>query len=412
MSTRPDRTTTRFPDHTPRGVVFGGGSVGRGFIGEVLLDAGWSVTFVDASHELVTALATGSYPHDTVSSSGRQRKILTGFTTVPAQDVLAVARAVSDADVVFTSVGARNLPQVAPLIAAGLVDRHAAGCGPVDVFLAENIHDGSGVMRELLVGELQRRGVNSAEAVMKRVGIVETSIGRMIPVSTAAQRLEHPALVAVEPYRQLPFDLSACRAPVPDVPELLGRVDVDFSFYSDRKLYVHNFGHCFTAYLGSLAGKEEIAATIDDPRIVRVVRHAMYVTARSLAFKYGQPVNDLLDHADDLLERFANTSLHDTVQRVGRDPERKLQPGDRFFGALSLAVEWGDPSAVIPGVALAVHQLVRSRPDAQAALTVAPMRREVVKAVPGLAGRFDELLDSLLNGVDLNGFIRLLDRRI
>lgn len=385
------------PSSTRNGVIFGAGAIGRGFVGEILLDAGWGVTFIDADPDLVAALSAGSYPHDTVSSHGVSRKILTGCTALPAHNADAIRTAVAGAQVIFTSVGASNLPRIAPALSAGLAARHAANGGPVDVFIAENLHDGAAAMHSLVSEELRAIRVPDVAAVMDDVGFVETSIGRMIPVPTAAQKLEHPALVAVEPFRQLPFDLAACRAPAPDVPDLVGDDQMPFSFYGDRKLYIHNHGHCLSAYLGALAGYQEIAPAITDERVVTQVRAGMYATAEALARKYQQPLTHLVGHADDLLERFGNASLHDTVERVGRDPARKLQPGDRFFGTLSLTSEWGDPSVVIPGIALAAHQLILTQAAKDWAVAVAPVRRELSRITPHLVGRFDALLASLLS---------------
>ena len=379
-----------------QGLVFGAGAVGRGFIGEILSDAGWRVVFVDASPELVAALQQGEYPHDTVSSAGTVHKMVKGCTAIAAQDRDAVRAAVASSDVVFTSVGARNLPHIADSLAAGLADRHRAGSRAIDVFLAENLHDGAGVMRALLESELDGFGVDP-RAVLDRVGLVETSIGRMIPVPTAEQRREHPALVAVEPYRQLPFDRAACRAAVPDIPDLLGNADVDFGFYTDRKLYVHNQGHSLTAYLGELKGHREIATAIADPDVRASAAAAMHAAARALAAKYSQPESELLAHADDLLQRFGNTALHDTVERVGRDPERKLQMGERFLGALELTSDWGEPEPILPGIALATRQLVLSRPATAPDETIEAVRSEVARVTPGLVGRFDELLAGVLD---------------
>lgn len=397
MPLEPDVVPADRRSPTHNGVIFGAGAIGRGFIGEILLDAGWGVTFIDADPDLVAALSAGSYPHDTVSSHGVSRKILTGCTALPAHNSDAIRTAVAGAQVVFTSVGASNLPRIAPALSAGLAARHAANGGPVDVFIAENLHDGAAVMHGLVSEELSAMRVPDVAAVMHGVGFVETSIGRMIPVPTAAQKLEHPALVAVEPFRQLPFDLAACRAPVPDVPDLIGDDKVAFSFYGDRKLYIHNHGHCLSAYLGALAGYQEVAPAITDGRILAQVRAAMYAAAEALARKYQQPLTHLVGHASDLLERFGNVSLHDTVERVGRDPARKLQPGDRFLGALSLASEWGDPSIVVPGIALAAHQLILRHPAEDPAVVAAPVRRELFRITPHLAGRFDALLAGLLS---------------
>ncbi|MFA5206410.1 MAG: hypothetical protein WC708_18590, partial [Lentisphaeria bacterium] len=42
-------------------------------------------------------------------------------------------------------------------------------------------------------------------------------------------------------------------------------------------------------------------------------------------------------HLTDLLRRFGNRALGDTVFRLGRDPLRKLQPADRLVGAARVA---------------------------------------------------------------------------
>lgn len=401
-TTPPPSTDTTTPDRSRHGLVFGAGAVGRGFIGEIFLDAGWAVTFVETSPELVEALAAGWYPHDTVSSSGTTRKILTGCSALHSSDVDAVSEAVATADVVVTCVGARNLPHIAPTLARGLARRRTVGTGPLDILLAENLHDGPVVLMGLLAQHLDP---TEGDAVLGTVGIVETSIGRMIPVPTPAQRAEHPALVAVEPYRQLPFDVRACRAGVPAVPDLVSDEGVPFTHYVDRKLHVHNQGHCLTAYLGALAGHTEIAPAISDPRIAPVVRAAMETAAGALASRDGVDPAVLAEHVDDLLDRFANPGLGDTVERVGRDPERKLAPGERFLGALGVAARWGDAGPLLVGVALAAHRLAVTRPEEDPADVAAPVRAEVTRLVPHLAERFDDLFGALIAQAGIEEFL-------
>lgn len=52
-----------------------------------------------------------------------------------------------------------------------------------------------------------------------------------------------------------------------------------------------------------------------------------------LSQKYHVPFSDLHAHMNDLLHRFKNPYLRDTVLRVARDPVRKIQPSDRLVGA-------------------------------------------------------------------------------
>ena len=53
--------------------------------------------------------------------------------------------------------------------------------------------------------------------------------------------------------------------------------------------------------------------------------------------------NDLILHIDDLLIRFQNRYLGDTVFRVGCDLMRKLGPEDRIVGAIKTAIAYKLP---------------------------------------------------------------------
>jgi mannitol-1-phosphate 5-dehydrogenase len=70
----------------------------------------------------------------------------------------------------------------------------------------------------------------------------------------------------------------------------------------------------------------------------------MVESAIALSVRYGQPSTPLLEELDDLLHRFGNRALGDTVERVGRDPERKMAAGDRLLGAYAAAVEQHVPT--------------------------------------------------------------------
>jgi mannitol-1-phosphate 5-dehydrogenase len=59
------------------------------------------------------------------------------------------------------------------------------------------------------------------------------------------------------------------------------------------------------------------------------------------------PMKDLADHVEDLLNRFRNRVLQDTIFRVGHDLVRKLGSDDRFMGAVSLARQCNMPYDLI-----------------------------------------------------------------
>ena len=56
---------------------------------------------------------------------------------------------------------------------------------------------------------------------------------------------------------------------------------------------------------------------------------------------YRRSAHWLEAHTHDLLRRFTNRALGDTIFRLGRDPLRKLAPKDRLVGAARLAEKAG-----------------------------------------------------------------------
>jgi mannitol-1-phosphate 5-dehydrogenase len=75
------------------------------------------------------------------------------------------------------------------------------------------------------------------------------------------------------------------------------------------------------------------------------VREIMQQSAAALIKKYPDEFTEesLQNHIDDLLARFRNHALGDTLFRVGCDLPRKLGPDDRLVGAIKLAIEMNLP---------------------------------------------------------------------
>jgi mannitol-1-phosphate 5-dehydrogenase len=106
-------------------------------------------------------------------------------------------------------------------------------------------------------------------------------------------------------------------------------------------------GHVITAYYGFLSDCKYISDAVRNPAIRTIVEKAMEQSALALSRKYGIDICSIREHIDNLLYRFENPLLMDTVSRVGRDPVRKLAPNDRLTGALLLCREQDCPSTYI-----------------------------------------------------------------
>ena len=259
--------------------MYGGGNIGRGFIGALLSQSGYRVTFVDISEDVVTALQEkNTYPVRLVTSDSYQDMWIENVTAVNGKDAEATSDAIADCDIMATAVGARILKFIAPNIVAGLRKRWAKTDAPLNIIICENLMDANKVLEGMLKEQLTEE---ECALFDKTVGLVEASIGRMVPVQTAAMKDGEPLRVCVEPYCLLPVDKQAFRGEIPEIANMMPCEP--FDFYIKRKLYIHNLGHATCAYLGDLLGLEYIYQAIAVPEIKRLVENAMQESALALA---------------------------------------------------------------------------------------------------------------------------------
>ena len=320
-----------------KAVMYGAGNIGRGFIGALMSQSGYEVCFVDVDRDLVDKLNEAqAYTLRVISNEGHTDTLITNVSAIDGRDGEAVARAISSCDLMATAVGARILPRIAPLIAGGLKLRFEKGQAPLSIIICENLMNADKVLEGLLLEQLDGE---EQEMFHRSVGLVEASIGRMVPVQTDGMRLGDPLRVCVEGYGFLPVDRNAFKG---EIPKMEGLVPYSpFDFYLRRKLYLHNMSHAGCAYLGLYAGKTYIWEAIAEENIELLTQGAMLESIAALSAKYSAPFKALWDHAADLLYRFTNRALGDSCARVGGDIRRKLAAEDRLIGGALLCLSQG-----------------------------------------------------------------------
>jgi len=331
-------------------IQYGAGNIGRGFIGALFSQAGYKVDFIDVNMELINALNDRhSYPVEIVSNEGSVDVIIENVGGINGMDKEAVITAIANADAMATAVGVNIMPRIVPLITAGIKRRWEQGNeSPFNIIICENLIDADKLMKKLMFEEL-----SEAEQVKfeEKIGLVEASIGRMVPVMTEEMRKGDNLRVCVEEYCQLPVDGAAWKGELPEIANL--HPFAPFEMYIKRKLFLHNMGHALSAYLGHLNGAAYIWQAVKDPAVKLIAYRAMLESAMALSSHFDFPMMKLVEHIDDLLIRFTNAALGDTVARVGKDAKRKLGATDRFAGALKLCEEEGYGNAYIAAGAAA-----------------------------------------------------------
>lgn len=325
-------------------VMYGGGNIGRGFIGQLFYLSGYETVFIDVADWLVDSLNNqNGYNVVVLNGEDKTKQWVGNVRAVNGKSPDKAADEIAACEVMATAVGVNILPRIAPVLAKGIEKRlESRPDDKLNIIICENLIDADKFLREEVRKYLSPA---AAQRLDDYVGFIEASVGRMVPVMTEEMRKDDPLSVWVEPFCTLPVDKSAFRGAIPDIANMQPRDN--FGFYIRRKLFLHNLGHASCAYLGAEKGYDLICDAIADPDIVKTVRAAMYQSAAALHAEYMVPMNEIAEHAEDLISRFGNTGLGDTTERVGRDPLRKLMVEDRLLGSALLCIKHALPHDAI-----------------------------------------------------------------
>ncbi len=322
-------------------LIFGAGKIGRSFIGQLFGVAGYEVIFTDIDLEITEALNKRKCYPVVIKSETEKTIIVSNVRAVSVFEHEKVISEIANASILAVSVGKNALEKVIPLIAKGLERRfHTNPNLPLDIIIAENMRSAAEFIFDKLSSFLPEY-----YPIHKLVGLVETSIGKMVPLITAADHLDDPLQVFAEPYNELILDKHGFKGEIPDVKGLSPKENI--KAWVDRKAFIHNLGHATVAYAGAFyfPKSQFVYEVLANERIFSFAKNVMKQAAQILVYFYPNDFTftDLELHIDDLLYRFQNEALKDTIFRVGQDLPRKLNRCDRFAGIIQMAKESGLP---------------------------------------------------------------------
>lgn len=336
---------------------FGAGNIGRGFIGKLLADAGVEVTFADVNQTVLDLLnSRKSYSVHVVGEQERVERVNNVSAVNSGSE--AAAALIAEADLVTTAVGPQILAKIAGTIAKGLVLRHQQGnVQPLNIIACENMVRGTSQLKQHVFAALPQ---DEQSWVEQHVGFVDSAVDRIVPPADSSDPLE----VTVETFSEWIVDQTQFKGQPPAIAGM--ELTDNLMAFVERKLFTLNTGHAITAYLGQRAGLQTIRDAILDPAIRRVVKGAMEESGAVLIKRYGFDADKHAAYINKILGRFENPYLHDDVERVGRQPLRKLSAGDRLIKPLLGTLEYGLPHAnLIQGIAAAMSYRSEQDPQAQ-----------------------------------------------
>jgi mannitol-1-phosphate 5-dehydrogenase len=324
---------------------FGAGNIGRGFMGQLFFEAGYDTVFVDNNKELVADLTKArQYTLHLLDAYSKKEvdMVIRNFSALHTDQSEQIAESFSKAEVVGTAVGVKNLQAISHLIAEGIALRSREGQGPVDIYLCENAYSAAQDLKRAVYSSLAPGVVDWAS---RNIGFVGTSVARMVPAASNRFKGQGPLFVVADSYHRLPYDGNAVRAPRPPVEGM--KAVRNFKAEVERKLFTYNLGHAALAYIGYLKGYSYVHEPFSDPYLFSIFEQALDETTRALLKMYPEALSadEQEEIREDVRLRFSNPMILDTVQRVARDPVRKLGPEDRLIGSAKLCLAQG----IFPG---------------------------------------------------------------
>jgi len=328
---------------------FGAGNIGRGFIGLLLNQQGFDVTFVDVNEAVVNELQRRhSYEVEVLSSPPKKLTVESVNALYSLKEEQKIIEKIQDVDLITTSVGVNILPLIAPLIAKGLASR--TNIKPLHIIACENALSASSLLEEEVKNIIGKIPAN--------VAFPNAAVDRIVP----QQKHDDVLYVQVEPFFEWVIETKDMMSNLPLKDVLFVE---DLAPYIERKLFTVNTGHCTTAYFGYQKGYKTISEAIADQEVEAFVRSVLNETGLYLTKTYQLDSQTHQQYMDKTIERFKNPNILDEVVRVGRSPLRKLSYNDRLVKPARELMQQGEPPKAL--VEAIVYGLLFQEPtDAEA----------------------------------------------
>ena len=328
---------------------FGGGNIGRGFIGKILAEAGYEVVFADINMTVIDRLNQDhGYTVHVVGEGVDQKETVKNVRGINSGDEAVVTAEISDATLVTTAVGPPVLEILAPLLARSLAARYRAGGAPLNIIACENMVRGSSFLKEKVLAAAG----DDAALIDANTGFVDCAVDRIVPPVRGGDA--DPLAVTVEVFSEWIVDSTQFKGAV---PAIAGMIATDkLMAFIERKLFTLNTGHTALAYFGQLAGKKTVGEAMQDDAVRQAAEAVMKESGAVLIRRYAFDPAAHRAYIDKILKRFANPYLHDDIDRVARQPLRKLGAQERFIKPLNGMLEYDLPhDATVRAIAATLH---------------------------------------------------------
>lgn len=331
-----------------KAVHFGAGNIGRGFIGKVLYDNGYDITFADVNADMINLINEEQAYDVIIAEESKERQHVSGVSGINSMtETEKLEAAIIDADLITTAVGVNILPVIGKTIAGALAKRD--GSKEVNVVACENAI--------MATDQLKKAVIDAAGELGDHIHFPNSAVDRIVPI----QKQDNPLDVMVEPFFEWVIEEDQWAG-----KQLEGvKYVADLHPFIERKLLTVNTGHAFIAYYGTYKDYQTVDEAMKDEEVVAKLKEVLAETSEYLTTAYDFSKEEQAAYVEKIIGRFENPYLSDALNRVGRSPLRKISPQDRIVKPLTYLADDGKKhSALVEMATYLLHYHDDQDPEA------------------------------------------------
>ncbi len=257
-------------------------------------------------------------------------------------DIKKIKEAIFDADEMVTAIPSVNFYDVGDNSIAKLLAENINSQKQQILYASEN----NNYAAEILLEKIQK---HTTKETLKNFQILNTVIGKMSGVVQDEKTINDLELDKITPYSASAFLVEEFNKIIISkitLPGFKKGIEVfiekeNLLPFEEAKLFGHNAVHSMLGFFAYLKSYKYMSEIKSDAELWEYGVTAFQKESGAFLLKKYQDLNDPLFtkegfefYGNDLLERMTNPYLRDEVQRICRDPIRKLGYGDRLVGTI------------------------------------------------------------------------------
>jgi mannitol-1-phosphate/altronate dehydrogenase len=313
---------------------------------------------------------------NTATKNGIIKSIISGFeiyNLTDQKDRASIASAIHEADEMATAIPSTDFYDLGDNSLAWLLAHNVNSKKPQIIYASENNNYAAEILLDKIKAYADNGTLNQFQTINTVIGkmggviqdditVQELGLDRMTPQSKTAVLVEEFNHIIISKIHLPNYQRGI---------EVFQEKD-DLLPFEEAKLFGHNAVHSMLGFFAALRGYTFMSEIRNDRKLYEYgVRAFMNESGAFLLDKYKKFDDPLFTgegftfYATSLLERMTNPYLRDEVQRICRDPLRKLDYDDRFFGTIRGALQHGIRPAILPkAVIAAICYIIKNKVDA------------------------------------------------